>query len=400
MKFALLGADLQALQLAAAVAGSHEHELISAHDVGQAAAAVRAIAPLAPIVEHWEELLGGSQAEAVIVGRGADDDVRADQLRKLVQAGVPLVISHPVHDSMLVYYELDMIRQESKCLMLPYTASLGHPALARLTGLLQNGDETTEETTLGPLEQLVIERAMPERTRRAVQASFVRDMELARGFCGKLNKVAAMISPAPGVAGAGKSTGELNYANLGVQMSGADGVLVRWSVGPVEQRSGAKWTFVGPQGKATLEISDDDPRWKLETRSERGVESQIFEPWDAPAFALHMLEAARLGAPLVPEWLDAANTMELADAVEHSLERGRTIELHYEAPSEHSTFKGLMSGLGCFLLIGVLVLVVVATTAVHFGVPLADYWPHALLALLLSFLLLQLLRLAFPHSAD
>ncbi|HEV7225935.1 MAG TPA: hypothetical protein VGN42_24730, partial [Pirellulales bacterium] len=176
MKFALLGADLQALQLAAAVAGSHEHELISAHDVGQAAAAVRAIAPLAPIVEHWEELLGGSQAEAVIVGRGADDDVRADQLRKLVQAGVPLVISHPVHDSMLVYYELDMIRQESKCLMLPYTASLGHPALARLTGLLQNGDETTEETTLGPLEQLVIERAMPERTRRAVQASFVRDM--------------------------------------------------------------------------------------------------------------------------------------------------------------------------------------------------------------------------------
>ncbi|HXT57687.1 MAG TPA: hypothetical protein VN699_03590, partial [Pirellulales bacterium] len=115
MKFALLGADLQALQLAAAVAASHEHELVSAHDVGQAAAAVREIAPLAPIVEHWEGLLGGSQAEAVIVGRGADDDIRADQLRKLVQAGLPLVISHPVHESMLVYYELDMIRQESKC---------------------------------------------------------------------------------------------------------------------------------------------------------------------------------------------------------------------------------------------------------------------------------------------
>src|SRR6185437_13255652 len=64
MKFALLGADLQALQLAAAVAASHEHELVSAHDVGQAAAAVREIAPLAPIVEHWEGLLGGSQAEA------------------------------------------------------------------------------------------------------------------------------------------------------------------------------------------------------------------------------------------------------------------------------------------------------------------------------------------------
>jgi myo-inositol 2-dehydrogenase/D-chiro-inositol 1-dehydrogenase len=396
MRFALLGADADALQLAGAAARSHEHELVSAHDVGQTAAAVRAVAPLASIVEHWEGLLGGSQAEAVIVGRGADDDARADQLRKLVQAGVPLVISHPVHDSMLVYYELDMIRQESGCLMLPYTPALGHPALAQLTRLLQTG----AEAPLGSLEQLVIERAMPERSRRTVQAAFVRDMELAHAHCGRLNKVAAMTSLAPGAAGAGKSAGELNYANLGVQMSGAGGVLVRWSVGPVEQRRGAKWIFVGSRGKATLEIADDEARWKLETRSETGAESQTFEPWDAPSFALGMLEAARSGAPLKPDWLDASNTMELADAVEHSLERGRTIELHYEAPSEHSTFKGLMSGLGCFLLIGVLIFVVVATTAVHAGVPLADYWPHALLALLLSFLLLQLLRLAFPHQAE
>jgi hypothetical protein len=43
-----------------------------------------------------------------------------------------------------------------------------------------------------------------------------------------------------------------------------------------------------------------------------------------------------------------------------------------------------------------LVLLVVATTAVHAGVPLADYWPYLLLGVLVVFLLLQCLRLVFP----
>ena len=395
MKFSLLGADADALKLAAAAARSHEHELVSAHDVGDAAAAIREFAPLASIDEHWEGLLSGSPCEAVIVGRGADDDARADQLRKLVQAGVPLVISHPIHDSMLVYYELDMIRQESRCLMLPYLPALGHPALARLAELLQSKNRPG----LGPPEQLVIERSFAQRDRRTVQAGFVRDMELVRMLCGRLNKVAAMTSPT-GAAGAGKSAGELNYANLGVQMSGPGGVLVRWSVVAGEDSGGARWNFVGPEGKATLEIPAGEQVWKLETRLAGGVQSETFEPWDAPRFALDQMQRARSGQPLKPDWLDAANTMELADAVEHSLQRGRTIELHYESASEQSTFKGLMSGIGCFLLIGVLLFVIVATTAVHAGVPLADFWPHALLALLLAFLLLQLLRLAFPRESD
>jgi hypothetical protein len=90
--------------------------------------------------------------------------------------------------------------------------------------------------------------------------------------------------------------------------------------------------------------------------------------------------------------------MELADAVEHSLQRGRTIELHYDTPSEHSTFKGIMSGVGCLLLIVGLVVLVIATTAVNAGVPLADYWPYLLLAVLVAFLLLQSLRLVFPSD--
>ena len=397
MKFALLGADADALKLAAAAARGPKHELVSAHDVGLAAAAIREFAPRAKIVEHWEELLSGAACEAVIVGRGADDDARADQLRKLVQAGVPLVISHPIHESMLVYYELDMIRQESHCPMLPYTPALGHPAIARLAELLR----ADAADSLGPLQQLVIERSFSRCDRRTAQAGFVRDMELVRTLCGRMNKVAAMTSPTAVASSGGKPAGEVIFANLGVQMSGPAGALVRWSVAAGAEAGGVRWNFVGARGQAKLEIPADGQVWKLETRrTAAAAQEETFPPWDAPSLALDMIEQARSGRPLKPVWLDAANTMELADAIEHSLQRGRTIELQYESASEQSTFKGLMSGIGCFLLIGVLLFVIAATTAVRFGMPLADYWPYALLALLLAFLLLQTLRLAFPHEKE
>ena len=77
MKFALLGTDPDALCLALAVAGSHEHRLVWAHELGEAEAAVRAAAPGVQIAEHWEGLLDESLADVVIVGRAVDQDLRA-----------------------------------------------------------------------------------------------------------------------------------------------------------------------------------------------------------------------------------------------------------------------------------------------------------------------------------
>jgi predicted dehydrogenase len=386
MRFALLGADPDALDLARAVAGGGEHTLVSAHDLGDGRALVGRELSGVRIVEHWEGLLAG-EVDAVIVARAADDDLRAEQLRKLVQAAVPLIVSHPVHDSMLVYYELEMIREESHAIVYPYVPGLGHPALAKIGELI-------ETTAIGRLEQVLIERALSARDRRRVLAAFVRDMELSGPLCGTLSKVGAM---APGEA-VGKMNG--NYANLNVQMSGSAGALVRWSVVPVEDRATTRFSFVGSRGKAVLFVPADDGPWTLETRLEGAAASSKFDPWNSAAFALARFADAVAGPPVQPDWIAASRTMELADAIEHSLQRGRTIDLHYEAPSEQSTFKGLMAGAGCFLLIGGLVLTVLAMMAVKLGVPLAAHWPKLLLGLLAGFLLLQLLRFAFPHQGD
>ena len=132
MKFALLGIDADSLELAQTIVASGEHELSCACDVAVAEGPLRALAPRLQIVEFWESLLASESAEAVIVSHGANSDERAEQLRKLVQAGVPLILTHPIDDSMLICYELDMIRRETGCVMVPYIANRWHAGVQRL----------------------------------------------------------------------------------------------------------------------------------------------------------------------------------------------------------------------------------------------------------------------------
>src|SRR5487761_1116145 len=179
MKFALLGSDPDALALALAVARSHEHRLVWGHELGDAEAALRVAAPGAAIADHWEVLLDGSLADVVIVARAVDQEVRSEQLRKLAQAGVPLIVSHPVVDSMLVYYELDMIRQENHAVLLALTPDRWPPAWRHIGELVQLDDQSP----LGALEQVVIERSSATRDRWSVLRHFARDLEHARPLC-------------------------------------------------------------------------------------------------------------------------------------------------------------------------------------------------------------------------
>ena len=400
MKFALLGCDPDTLALALAVAHSADHELEWAHDLGADEPAIRAAAPGVVHAEHWEGLLAGNVADVVLVSRARDQELRADQLRKLAQAGLAMIVSHPVVESMLVYYELDMIRQESRAVMLPYTPERWHPIWQHLSESIDEDGSSS----IGPLEQIVVEHTVADRSRGNVLHAFVRDMEMVRPFSGAVHKVSAMTS-----SGAGASTGAVNYGTLSVQMSSVSNVLVRWAVVTASESAIARYLFLGTSGKAVVETSG--ACWRSEIHAAPEPMIATAEGFDWASAALPQLvdrlriadsstrdenETLSITAPL--DWLDACRTMELADAVEHSRERGRTIELHYDTPSEHATFKGVMSGVGCFLLIAGLVVLVAATTAVNAGVPLADYWPYALLAVLVVFLLLQCLRLVFPSD--
>lgn len=394
MNFALLGCDLDTLELALAIARSDEHRLGWAYDLADFAPAIRAASPGLLIADYWEGLLAGTTADVVIVSQAHDQELRADQLRKLAQAGIRMIVSHPVLDSMLVYYELDMIRQESRAVMVPYSPGCWHPAWQQLAELI--GDRRSG--SLGALEQIVIEHNCVARSRGDVLRAFVRDLDMTRPLAGPINKVSAMTS-----AGVRSSPDTINYGTLSVHLSGAANVLVRWSVLAADAEK-TRLTFLGTRGRAVIEAGPTEPWW-LETEIAGQTTSETFAAVDCAALALPALvsrfqpsshEPSPGVAAGLSDWIDACRTMELADAVDHSLQRGRTIELYFETPTEHATFKGVMSGVGCLLLIAGLLVLIVATTAVHAGVPLAAYWPYLLLGVLLVFLLLQTLKLVFP----
>ena len=95
--------------------------------------------------------------------------------------------------------------------------------------------------------------------------------------------------------------------------------------------------------------------------------------------------------------------MELADTIEISLRRGRMIDVHDQQLSEDLAFKGTMSAAGCgVLMILPPLLLIVGWLAEQVGLPVASYWPHCLLALLVLFLVFQLFPnlLLKPSPAD
>ena len=384
MKLALLGADPDTLSLAREIVRSERHQLVWAGDLAAAEDYVRRLAPQAVVSNEWESLLAGSGVDAVIVARDQDEERRAEQLRKLVQAAVPLLVSHPVHSSMLIYYELDMIRRETGGILIPYLPARYHSALQQLRGRLDSSAGEPADAQLGEVEQLIVDRMLAERREEAVLRQFAVDVDLMQLLCGPMNKVSAMAAAS-----------DNPFASLGVQLSGSGPALARWSVSPVEEQPGAKVTLLASRGKATLWMPAEQDDWKLEFSGGQPSKPQMLDPWQPEEQALAALEAAIGGAPAAPDWLEASRDVELAEAIGRSLKKGRTVELHNEDYTEQATFKGTMTSLGCGVLMAALVMLPVAAVAAKLGCPWARYWAWILLAMLVLFLAMQGLGLLF-----
>src|SRR5262245_16132461 len=121
MRFALLGYDDDVLNLtrAALEAG---HELAAVFEVDNHPAELPRALDDVPQAA-WENLLLGTLADFVIVSHGDYSERRADALRKLVQAAVPLLVVQPACEA-IVGFELDMILVDSHGIVIPYSAAL------------------------------------------------------------------------------------------------------------------------------------------------------------------------------------------------------------------------------------------------------------------------------------
>jgi hypothetical protein len=353
--------------------------------------------------QSWEILLTGKAdglppCDAVLVSTSSTDpERRLEQMRKLAGAGMPMLVSHPVHASMLAYYELDMIRRETGCVMLPFLPARTHPLAVRLHEWI----DRAEESPLGLIDQIGFDRPLSPTSKATVVAHFARDSDLLRYFGGEVTQLGAMGSPGQTAGGEYAA-----YHNLAVQMAGADNRLLRWWVASADEPHGGRITLSGSRGKAVLTISPepaalsgDRAFWRLDVRA--ADEPQVTEvvDWEPHVAALDELRAALAGPQTPSRWPDAARAIELTETIERSLAKGRTIALHEQDYSAAATFKGLMTSLGCALLLIALGAFVVAALAAnllkHAGLARAaeivGRVPYVLLVLFAIFLALQFL---------
>jgi hypothetical protein len=189
---------------------------------------------------------------------------------------------------------------------------------------------------------------------------------------GRLNRIGAH---------AGAEGQEPNYAALSVQLLGPSEVPVRWSVEPPSTNDGLALTLVFERGRTTI-VFDSSARL-TSAKEEASPESAAIEGFVA---------AVESGDSTASTWTDALHAMELCDSIEISLRRGRMIDVHHQQLTEHLAFKGTMAAAGCGLLFLLVPLFFfIAWIAGRLGVPIGQFAPHILLALLAVFLALQFL---------
>ncbi len=412
MRLALLGVDDEALELVRWAVLADGHELVAAYDVGSRGADVTAIAPGAALADNWESLVLGTQVDAVIVARGqaglahqtgfADDERRADQLRKLAQAAVPMLVVCPACEA-IVGFEVEMIRRDCRGIILPFVPGQWQPALVEAAGWLADD----EHSPTGPIEQVLLEREQTERSRAAVLVQFARDAAVLRRLVGTIRSVTAS-GPPPKIGRdpLGPKPVDLPpLANLSVSLSGERDVSVRWSIGPpVGDVETGRLVLIGQRGRTTLHMPRDGA-WALEASGAAASGHGAHEARSDITAALGELQAAIAGRGASDgDWLAACRDQEAAEAIDRSLARGRTIELFNEEHSEEESFKGIMAMGGCLLLVGALGVVFVATIVEGLRLPLRDwavwrYWPIYLLAPIAVFLMLQLLQLVVKKES-
>lgn len=342
MNIALLGFDPDVERLLAAAAADKRHSVLLTCVAERWREAARRLAPRAAEVRDWEALLAARELDAVLIGRDRPGD--AEPLKKLAQAGVPLLLIHPVGDPLLAL-ELEMIRSDGQGPLVAHYPGCRHPAW----NLIRQWIELGESGPLGKVEQLVFERQLVARDRSAVTFQLARDVDIIRVLLGNVNKVSAM----------GPSPDDTSWGNLGVQLASDASTLARWSVEPTEGPSTARLVVIGATGRAVMTMPESPRDWSLEIVGAPATR-QTWPDWDGERAALDSLDSARSGGPSVPDWPGICRALEVADTVELSLRRGRMIELHHETVTEEDTFKGVMAALGCLLVMVVPMVLIAA----------------------------------------
>ena len=395
MKFAIFGIDELTWKLGRDIAASESHQLVwlgSGTPGPQSRPEWIGRETVFAEPGDWFASLVGVEADAVVLAREADARGLLDTLRQLAAFPWTIFLSHPINLSVITSFEIERIREDASGRIYPLLPDRWHPAMQYFVQCVGSEDPDVPGL-LGAVERIEMERRVADPAPESLLAYFARDIDLVGILAGKLREVSGMA--------AGK-----NRLPLNVQLSGNSGVLARWSALPAEGNSppppfDAELKVFGSHGEASLSMSEGGP-WQVEASQRQ----RVFEPVSLADACLQQSEPCNRSHGVWGDWLEIIHSLEVTEALEKSLRRGRLVRINLEGRDESTAFKGTMVSLGCALLMGGTFLLVVSAVVLKLAqasgltrlATIFEKVPAVLAVVLIFFLALQGLRYLIPAT--
>ncbi|MHB1424655.1 MAG: Gfo/Idh/MocA family oxidoreductase [Gemmataceae bacterium] len=393
MRFALLGDHPDGVDMARALVESGRHQLLvrtaplSADVSPRLGGAVRHVSDV-------EEVLADPAIEAVIVA--GHPGVRPAQLRRALQSERHVLCVHPPDQTPEIAYEAAMIQNDTGFVLLPLLPEATHPAIRRLSEFVSRppplsppGGGDKGGGPIGTFRLLAMERGVEGEVLDGVwiaghKPSFP-GWDILRAVGGEIQEVSAFAE-----------SEELREGEP-VLVAGRfeQGGLFQVNLLPRQRQPSWRLTALGGSGRVELlfPLGWNGPAI-LNWHDEKGEShEEYWQPWNPWPALIDTFEQAFERVPrtrLFPSWQDAIRALELDDAARRGVERRRSSVLEYPEATEEVGFKGTMTLVGCALLWGVLLLLI-----------LSVWWPKLgflIVPLIVVFLGLQLLRYIVPKQ--
>lgn len=293
---------------------------------------------------------------------------RSDYLKYILRLDpIDLVVSTPISEKPDTYYEVSLMQGEAKTCSFPLMPEVGHRALDRI-------NEIQVERGLGGVRW--VEWMHPLGNAEG-PLRFLDGWTWVREMVGDIETLSAT------------GSGDIERPSQVVVSARARTDLVstsRWLASPGKA---CKFHVELDHGSIDCELPDGfsgpaNLRWTKEgtAHSEELLAEPVGERW------FRLWQEFKAGDEATEAWRLATRQIELAEAVDRSLSKGRTVDLTYDEVTEEASFKSIMSIFGCSL-IWITLLVAILAAA---GVPYVGY---VVLPVLVLFVLLQFLGLVF-----
>jgi hypothetical protein len=286
-------------------------------------------------VPQWEDLLPDATISDVLVGGASDEALRA--ARHLAQAGKTVwLLPHP-GQGLLFAYEIGLQLEEGQGVVAPVFPDRALTWWQQLVALAGEGG-------LRGIQYIEIERFADAHGESAalseavVDARLLWDLDLVRRLAGRYSRVTTLRTGGDG--------GHIRQQTVTLTGEGVPETV--WTIKPRAADSADRLTLHTTEGTWQLEVRDGGATQWLAPPPSALLDAPLRSDADV-LFPTDVTAAA---------WRAAIEAFELADAVQHSLERRRTIELHHEPVSERTIFKTQMTALGCGVLAATLLLTV------------------------------------------